>query len=94
MCSRRVIHRAGYEIRKNSRTGNWEDIRRRESILSFMMRKNWMLGFLGFLGLLGFEGVLGFMKGDCLQAIWLVWFAFFAWFVYFLPEKEEPKVKP
>jgi hypothetical protein len=65
-----------------------EAIRRAGSSLPFMMRKDWMLGFLGFLGLLGYQGILGFLKGDWLQAIWILSFAFFTWFIYFLPVKK------
>ncbi|MFC2162040.1 hypothetical protein ACFLRF_00030 [Candidatus Altiarchaeota archaeon] len=47
-----------------------------------MMRKTWMLGFLGFLSIRGMPAVLA---GDLLNAAWILWAA---WFIHFTPKKE------
>jgi hypothetical protein len=48
-----------------------------------MLRKNWMLGFLGFFAILGIPELL---TRDWVGALWLIWVV---WFIHFIPIKKK-----
>jgi len=47
-----------------------------------VLRKNWVLGFLGFLSIRAIPAIL---LGDWINAFWIVWIT---WFIYFIPVKK------
>jgi hypothetical protein len=48
-----------------------------------MLRKDWLLGFLG---LFSIKGFMGLINQDWTEALWAVWAV---WFLYFVPSKNK-----